>query len=279
MGHSILWWEIPRRRAPLGETACALPGGLAAPQIQVDCVREELLRVGKVLGELAGQPLDDAAGGRDSRGQSSPPAAEVFAPARLWLAGRAAGCVGDAGRRNARHSFLLRPGGNHRGADGPAGRSARRVRRDQFIIGRGRAVFWVNPVADLRAMNLLEELGGRICGSDFMFSHALDLIPENLPPLEALARTALADPMVGPTEDRARRIVAAGRAAPRQWWSPAFPAQATARGKERLSASWCGGNRPSRTELEIPPVCDAMRPTLGSRLQGLLEIARAGRTK
>ena len=83
-----------------------------------------------------------------------------------------------------------------------------RVRQNQFVIGADAVrIFWVNPVADLRAMNLLEELGGRICGSDYMFTHALDLIPENLPPLEALARTALADPMVGPTADRAARIV------------------------------------------------------------------------
>ena len=39
-------------------------------------------------------------------------------------------------------------------------------------------VFWVNPVADLRAMNLLEEWGGRVCGSDYMFGHALDLFPK-----------------------------------------------------------------------------------------------------
>ena len=88
-----------------------------------------------------------------------------------------------------------------------------RLRQGQCIIPEEAVrVFWVNPVADLRAMNLLEEWGGRICGSDYMFGHALDLIPEDLPPLEALARTALADPMVGSTLDRARRIVADCRA-------------------------------------------------------------------
>ncbi len=60
LGHSIVWWEIPRRRPPAaGEIACALPGNLAAPKIQVDCVRTELERIGQVLGELAGVPLDD----------------------------------------------------------------------------------------------------------------------------------------------------------------------------------------------------------------------------
>ena len=58
-------------------------------------------------------------------------------------------------------------------------------------------VFWVNPVADLRVMNLLEDAGGRVCGTEYLFSHALDPIPEDLAPMEALARSALADPMVG----------------------------------------------------------------------------------
>ena len=67
-------------------------------------------------------------------------------------------------------------------------------------------VFWVNPVADLRVMNLLEDAGGRICGTEYLFCHALDTIPEDVPPMEALARTALADPMVGSPADRAERI-------------------------------------------------------------------------
>ena len=69
-------------------------------------------------------------------------------------------------------------------------------------------VFWVNPVADLRVMNLLEDVGGRVCGTDYLFCHALDPIPTDLPPLEALARMALADPMVGSAADRAERICA-----------------------------------------------------------------------
>ena len=67
-------------------------------------------------------------------------------------------------------------------------------------------VFWVNPVADLRVMNLLEECGGRICGTEYLFTHALAEIPEDLPPMEALARMALADPMVGSSIDRAERV-------------------------------------------------------------------------
>jgi hypothetical protein len=60
LGHSITWWEMPRRRAPdAGESTCLLPGNIAAPQIQVDCVREELQRIGKILANLADHALDE----------------------------------------------------------------------------------------------------------------------------------------------------------------------------------------------------------------------------
>lgn len=85
----------------------------------------------------------------------------------------------------------------------------RRVEAGRGVLASGAArVLWVNPVADLRAMNLLEDVGGRICGTEYLFSHALDPIPEDLPPVEALARMALADPMVGSSADRAERICA-----------------------------------------------------------------------
>jgi len=150
----------------------------------------------------------------------------------------------------------------------------------QFIIDVDAVrIFWVNPVADLRAMNLLEDWGGRVCGSDYMFTHALDLIPENLPPLEALARTALADPMVGSTAERAARIVRECRD---------FHVEAVV--VSRIpGASHCAREGAiireavqkalglPTIELEIPPVCDAMLPTLGSRVQALIETARARR--
>ena len=285
LGHPIFWWEIPRRRQPAsGETACALPGNLAAPKIQVDCVRAELQRVGQALGELAGKTLDDgclAAGIRAANQVRR--LLRRIAPDRLFRARRAAARPGNARRGNARHSFLLRPRGNHRRARRLAGRGRNRAsRQNQFVIGADAVrIFWVNPVADLRAMNLLEELGGRICGSDYMFTHALDLIPENLPPLEALARTALADPMVGPTADRAARIVRECRAgrAEAVVVSRIPGASHCAREGEIIREIVRRKIGIPAIELEIPPVCDAMLPTLGSRLQALVETARARRTK
>jgi len=283
-GHSILWWEMPRRRAPAAEEiSYELTGNLVAPKSQVDCVQTELQRVGRALGELAGKTLGDdllAAGIRTAnqvRGLLkslrqtvySAPAAPLPALEMLIAEMLAIHFCSDREETIAVLTGLL-------------AEAQERVRQNQFVVSSDAVrIFWVNPVADLRAMNLLEELGGRICGSDYMFTHALDLIPENLPPLEALSRTALADPMVGPTVDRAARIVRECQAN-----------HAEAVVVSRIpGASHCA--REGKIireivrrqigipviELEIPSVCDAMLPALGSRLRALFETAQARRTK
>jgi hypothetical protein len=154
-----------------------------------------------------------------------------------------------------------------------------RVAARQFIIGTDAVrVYWVNPVADLRAMNLLEACGGRLCGADFMFTHALDPVPEDLPPLEALARCALADPMAGPAADRARRIVA-------ECCEYRAEAVVIARIPGASHCPWeaaqigglVGQAGLPVVEVEIPPVSDALRPALRTRLQALVETAQARR--
>jgi hypothetical protein len=155
-----------------------------------------------------------------------------------------------------------------------------RVAARQFVILEDAVrVFWVNPPADLRAMNLLEACGGRLCGSDFMFTHALDFIPEDLPPFEALARTALADPMVGPACHRARRIVDDCRRF-------RIEAIVIARIPGASHCPWKGSLIRQKIEaelelpvvdIEIPPVCDALLPTLRTRIEAVVEIARARR--
>jgi benzoyl-CoA reductase/2-hydroxyglutaryl-CoA dehydratase subunit BcrC/BadD/HgdB len=280
LGHSIFWWEMPRRRQPASdEISCALPGDLVAPKIQVDCVRTELQRVGQALGELAGKTLDDnclAAGIRaanqvrrllNSLRQTvySAPAAPLPALEMLVAEMLAIHFCSD---REETIAVL----------DGLLTEAQTRVRQNQFVTSADAVrIFWVNPVADLRAMNLLEELGGRICGSDYMFTHALDLIPENLPPLEALARTALADPMVGPTADRAARIVRecqAGRAEA-VVVSRIPGASHCAREGEIIREIVRQQIGIPVIELEIPPVCDALLPNLSSRLQALIEMLKA----
>jgi benzoyl-CoA reductase/2-hydroxyglutaryl-CoA dehydratase subunit BcrC/BadD/HgdB len=142
-------------------------------------------------------------------------------------------------------------------------------------------VFWVNPVADLRVMNLLEDVGGRVCGSEYLICHALDPIPENLPPLDALARMALADPMVGSSLDRTWRVEADARR---------FGAEALV--VSRIpGASHCGWEgrligetirrrlRIPVAEIEVPPISDGAEQTLRTRLEALVETAKENRRR
>jgi hypothetical protein len=140
-------------------------------------------------------------------------------------------------------------------------------------------IFWVNPVADLKVMNLLEQCGGRLCGTEFMFCHALDPIPQGIEPMDALARMALADPMVGPARDRAARICRDARS---------FSAEAVIISRIP-GASHCGLEAaPIREmivrelhlpvlEIEVPPVCDALDPALRTRIEALVETVHERR--
>ncbi len=282
LGFPIEWWEMPRRRAPEPhETSCALPGNLSAPQVQVECVRDELARLGKLLGDLAGQALDSAALAEGIRQANR---------VRRLLATLRHAVYGSPGvPLPALEMLIAEMLAIHFCSDreetirvltGLLAEVRERLELGQSVLDEDAVrVFWVNPVADLRAMNQLEDWGGRIAGSDYMFTHALDLIPEDLPPLEALARTALADPMVGSTLDRARRIVADCRA----WRAEAVVVSRIP------GASHCAQEGTlirqlvreelglPAIELEIPPICDALLPTLSSRIQALLETARAKR--
>ena len=283
LDHPVLWWEMPRRRAPEpGEASCVLPGGLSAPRSQIETVREELERIALALGKLTGRTLDEATLADGIR--------QANQVRRLLEALRRCVYAAPGAPLPALEMLIAEMLAIHFCSDraecirvltGLLEEAEMRRRLQEFVIPEEAArVFWVNPVADLRAMNLLEDCGGRICGSDYMFTHALDLIPEDLPPLEALARTALADPMVGSAAERANRIVAECR-----------ELRAEALVVSRIpGASHCARegvvirdlarkelNIPT-IELEIPPVCDAMLPTLSSRLQALVETARARRS-
>jgi benzoyl-CoA reductase/2-hydroxyglutaryl-CoA dehydratase subunit BcrC/BadD/HgdB len=284
LGSPILWWEMPRRRVPeRGEPACDLPGGLRAPLSQVMYVWSELERVAATLAAVAGCELTDAllrAGIRSANrvrrelqalrhtvytAPGAPlPALEILVAEMLALH-----FCSDYGECLQVIGELL--------AEAKA-----RVRAGLSVLSPDAVrVFWVNPVADLRAMNLLEACGGRLVGADFMFAHALDLLPEDMPSFEALARTALADPMVGPALDRARRIVVECRSnhveavvvsrIPGASHCPSEAVVIREQVAEQLGLPV--------VELEVPPVCDALMPALRTRLQALIEIARARRNR
>jgi benzoyl-CoA reductase/2-hydroxyglutaryl-CoA dehydratase subunit BcrC/BadD/HgdB len=284
LGYPILWWEIPhRRRAEAGEQGVTLPGGFSAPESQIEFVKSELLRVKAALEELSGRSLDDEmlATGiakanivRDLLARlrhlafTSPscpmPALEMLIAEMLAIH-----FCSDRDETILVLSELL-------------AEVARRVAAGVgHLSSEAARIFWVNPVADLQAMNLLENCGGRICGTEYLFAHALDPIPTTIPPMEALAQMALADPMVGSAFDRAARIVADIRR---------FGAEAVI--VSRIpGASHCAleGEIIGRVvreecglpvlEIEVSSITDATQATLCTRLEALVETVRDRRRK
>jgi len=284
LGHSIFWWEIPHRRVPEPrEPAVRLPGGFVAPGCQVEFVKAELAKVGAALEQLAGQTLDDemlAAGIRKAnkvRRLLAELRRLVFAaelcpmPALEMLIAEmlAIHFCSDRDETIAVLKDLLVE--VHRRVNGQKG---------VLDVDTAR-IFWVNPVADLRVMNLLEDCGGRICGTEYLFSHALDPIPENVPPLEALAMMALADPMVGSSVDRAQRICRD---------IETFGAEAVVISRIP-GASHCAlegeiiahlvSERLDMPvlEIEVPPVSDSLQPAISTRIQALVETVNQRRKK
>ena len=281
LGFEIFWWEICARRSPdAGEEAVALPGGGTAPRSQVQFVAAELARVRTQLESAVGQKLDDAVLRRGIRAANQirrrladicrltfgaaicpMPALEMLIAQMLAIHF----CSDRTQTLEVLNDLLAE--------------IRRRIAAGQGVLESDAVkVYWVNPVADLRAMNLLEDCGGRLCGNDLMFAHATDEIPEDLEPLEALARCALADPMVGSAHDRAGRICREARA---------LHAQAVI--VSRIAgASHCafeGGVIGQRVgaelglpvlEIEVPSVSDALAPSLRTRIEALVETARRG---
>jgi benzoyl-CoA reductase/2-hydroxyglutaryl-CoA dehydratase subunit BcrC/BadD/HgdB len=282
LGFEIFWWEMPHRRRPdLGEPAVVLPGGFLAPQSQVDLVRTELERVRQALQSLAGQDLSDArltAGiGRANRVRS------VLAELRQ-LAYTAPRCPMPAlemliAEMLAIH-FCSDQEESLRVLEKLRAEVLARVQAGAGVLENSAVrIFWVNPVADLRVMNLLEDAGGRVCGTEYLFCHALDLIPEDLPPMEALARMALADPMVGSPVDRAGRIAAdVGRYGAEAVVISRIPGASHCAMEGRLIGEIVGRECGVPVlELEVPPISDGLEAALRTRLEAMVETVRSGR--
>jgi len=279
LGHPILWWEIPHRRSPEGdEQAVTLPGGFSASPSQVEFVRSELERIRIALENLAGESLNEPALARGiekanrvrrllerlRRLAFTAPVCPMPALEMLVAEMLAIHFCSDQDETIAVLEDLL-------------AEVSRRVEAGVgHLSSQAARIFWVNPVADLQVMNLLEDCGGRICGTEYLFAHALDPIPATVPPMEALARTALADPMVGSALDRAARIVRDIRR---------FGAEAVL--VSRISgASHCAleGEIIADVvredcdipvlEIEVPSITDATSATLSTRLQALVETVK-----
>lgn len=281
LGFPILWWEIPERR-PAGpnEQAIELPGGFRATAAQVAVVKSELERVRSALEAHAGQRLDDR---RLAEGIERANRVRRLLGELRQLCFTADVCPMPALEMLIADMLAIHFCSDHNETVGVLTGLLEEVRRRvETHVGVLPAdavrLFWVNPVADLRVMNLLEDVGGRICGADNMFCHAIDPIPTDLPPLEALAQMALADPMVGSATDRAERICeevrrfgACGVVISRIPGASHCAMEAAILRdviREKLDMPVI--------EIEVPSLTDAMEPTLRTRLEALVETVRLG---
>ncbi|MFH0991576.1 MAG: 2-hydroxyacyl-CoA dehydratase family protein [bacterium] len=284
MGHPIMWWEIPHRNPPQeGEEAVTLPGGFQASPPQLSFVKHELERVKGILESASGSVLDDemlSAGIQRANTVrrclkelrhltfTAPlcpmPALEMLIAEML--------AIHFCSDRDE-SLFVL---------EGLLNRVRQRIADRQGYFGEDAArIFWVNPVADLRAMNILERCGGRLCGTEYLFSHALDEIPTGIAPLEALAQMALADPMVGSTADRADRIIrdiqlygAEGLIISRIPGASHCALEGKIIARQVQEAL----NLPV-LEIEVPPLSDAFRLALNTRISALVEVIHGRRAK
>ena len=282
LGHPIFWWEIPHRRKPdPDEAAVNLPGGFSAPKCQVEFVKSQLERIKTALEELAGEKLDER---KLSAGIKKANQVRKYLTELRQLAFTAERCPLPALEMLIAEMLAIHFCSDRQETINVLkellDEVTHRVRDGKGVLDADAArIFWVNPVADLQVMNLLEDCGGRICGTEYLFTHALDEIPEDLPPLEALAQMALADPMVGSSIDRAERICGDIRL---------FGSEAVLISRIP-GASHCGleGRIISEIvrerfdipvlEIEVPPVTDSMRPTVRTRLEALVETVKARR--
>ncbi|MCE5185148.1 MAG: 2-hydroxyacyl-CoA dehydratase family protein [Planctomycetaceae bacterium] len=283
LGFAMHWWEMPRRRMPdEGEESALLPCGWKAPRVQVEFVQAELAGVKSVLEALTGRQLvtkDLRRGIQRANGFR-----RILNELRL-LVYTADPCPMGSLEMLAAEMLALHYCSDYTEAtlvlEALLDEVGERLLAATGVLAADTArVFWVNPPADLRAMNLLEECGGRVCGTEYLFAHTLAEIREDIEPLEALARTALADPMVGSTHERAEYICR----------------QAVRFGAEGVVISRIGGashcavegrviGQAVRDALEIPVVeteiqtlCDSADSQLRTRLEALVENIKQRRS-
>lgn len=258
-----------------------LPGGFSAPKCQVEFVKSQLERIKTELEELAGEKLDER---KLSAGIKKANQVRKYLSELRHHAFTAELCPVPALEMLIAEMLAI-----HFCSDRQETINVlkelldevrSRVRAGKGVLDADAArIFWVNPVADLQVMNLLEDCGGRICGTEYLFTHALDIIPEDLPPLEALAQMALADPMTGSSIDRAGRIcIDISRFGAEAVLISRIPGASHC----ALEGQVIGEIVREKfdipiLEIEVPPVTDSMRPTVLTRLQALVETVKARR--
>jgi 2-hydroxyglutaryl-CoA dehydratase, D-component len=255
----IHFWEMPHvREAQTDEASVAIGNGLRVPALLLDVVKDELRRLAVILDDRTGERLDTdklrLAIRRSNRIR------HLLARIRTSALPSLERLVCEMMAIHYCSDFEMCEAVLSRVAE-----EAEKLTPNPAL----KPVFWINPVADVRAMNLLEAAGGRLCGTDFMFSHALSPLDETDDPFDTLASMALSDPMAGTTRARmkicleeAKRCGAKGIIVSRIPGAShcAFEASAL----ETISDM-------PLLEIEVSSLTDSYAPALMTRLQGFME--------
>ncbi len=282
LGYPIVWWEIPHRRNPEeNEQSILLPGGFQAPVSQVEFVRSQLNNIRKSLEEWSGERLENT---HIEAGIRTANQVRKCLDELRYLTYTAELCPLPALEMLIAEMLAIHFCSDREESIRVLSSLVERVKyRLEHNLGYGKKedirIFWVNPVADIRVMNLIEECGGRICGTEYLFTHALEEIPTQLPPMEALAQIALADPMVGTAKDRAARICKdIQRFGAETVIISKIPGASHCAHEGHIIAEEVRQhlNLPV-LEIEVPPVSDALRPSIKNRIQALFEVTRERR--
>jgi len=258
-GHPIDYWEMPHvREAQADEISIQLESGQRVPVLLRDVVKDELRRIAGKLDARTGELLNEeklrAAIRRSNR-------------VRHLLARIRASALPSL-ERLVCEMMAIHYCSDYELCEAVLSRVAEEA--ETLVPDPGlKPVFWINPVADVRVMNLLEEAGGRLCGTDFMFSHALSPLEETGDPFDTLARMALSDPMAGTTRARMKRCLEeAKRCGAKGIIVSRIPGASHCAFEASMLASL--SDLPL-LEIEVSSLTDSYAPALMTRLQGFME--------
>jgi benzoyl-CoA reductase/2-hydroxyglutaryl-CoA dehydratase subunit BcrC/BadD/HgdB len=209
LGLPIVWWELPYRRdSSDGEPSETTPTGIRVSSRLVDFTVGQLTKVKAAIEQATGEKITDEklakAIAKSNRLRS------LLAKIRDLSYGTVPvpfpSLETQICEMIALH-FCSEMNESISVLEHVASTIDERVRNRQGVLSEDSCrCVWVNPVADLRAMNMFESLGGSIAGTEYLFRHALVQIPTNIDPMRALALTALSDPMIGSSRYRAEII-------------------------------------------------------------------------
>jgi benzoyl-CoA reductase/2-hydroxyglutaryl-CoA dehydratase subunit BcrC/BadD/HgdB len=282
LGYDIFWWEMPHRRRPENdEPAVPLPNGQTAPHTQFAQVRNELKRLADHLETIAGQPLKQERLAAILQKTNRIRRCLQTLQSHVFTAPR---CPLPAlemmlAEMLAIH-FCSDPDETERVLTDLLAEVCRRLQNNMAVLPADAVrVYWVNPPADVAAMNLLEQCGGRLCGADFMSPHALRPIDPCDAPFDGLAKAVLSDPMIGPARQRAETILhqikTVGAEAVVLCRIPGASHCAT---EGLLIADFIRKHTDCPVvDIEIPTLIDPYEASLRTRLDALMETARIRR--